>query len=152
MEDPVHVYRVVKLAVGGIASLVLGIGLILTGELQSIVAGSGVLLASVLIFGFLGWAFASNKGTVAHPEEGQPPEAESQVRVVWLGIALTLLSGLMYFYLRYAMTGFDPMTICFVNGPLLIAGLGCIGVALGSAIKSKASAGRPHEGKPGPPA
>jgi drug/metabolite transporter (DMT)-like permease len=140
MGDPVHAYRLVKLAVGGFASILVGIGLIATGESQSIVAGSGVLLAAGSIFGFLGWAFASDKAGIRRPEDGKAPEVESWVRVVWLGIALTLLSGVMYFYLRYAMTDLDPMALLFVNVPLLLAGLCCIGVGFWSAIKGRTPA------------
>jgi len=110
--------------------------LIITGEMQSIVAGSGALLAATLVFGFLGWSFASGKSTLSHSKDGQPHKEGSPAQVVWLGIALTLLPGLLYFYLRYAMTRFDPNAVIFLSVPLLIAGLGCIGVGLWRTIRS----------------
>jgi hypothetical protein len=84
------------------------------------------------VFGFVGWTY---KEKAAHPGSDQPPRAEDQTRVFWLGIALTLSPGLLYFYLRYAMNRFDPLAVIFVSVPLLVAGLGCITLSLWQATK-----------------
>ncbi len=134
-DDPRQAYKLIKLIAGGLSAVAVGLALIATGEPQAIVAGSGALLAATLVFGFLYWANSSSKGNGVRAVAEEPPETKGRARVLWLGIGLTLLPGLLYFYLRYSLDRFDPMAIGFVIVPLVIAGLGCIGVGLWSATK-----------------
>jgi hypothetical protein len=127
-------YRLFKLTATGIVALILGIAQVATGERQGIVGGSGALLAAAVIFGLIGWSIF-RKGEPAGTDAAQPPEAERHTRVLWLGISLTLLPGLLWLYLRYSMDPFDPGAAIFVGVPLLIAGIGCLGIGLWSAIK-----------------
>jgi hypothetical protein len=131
-EEFGEVYKFVKLVASGAMALIVGLVLIATGEPQAILAGSGALLAAALIFGFLRWA---GKGHTVRAEGEGPAEAKSPAWGVWLGIGLTLLPGLLYFYLRYSLDRFDPVAMAFVSVPLVIAGLGCVGVSLWSATK-----------------
>ena len=55
---------------------------------------------------------------------------------------MTLAPGLLYFYLRFAMSRFDPLLLLFVSVPLLIAGLGCTGIGLRSLAKTGGKAAR----------
>jgi len=126
MNDFGRLRKLVELAFSGIAAAVLGLSLLATCEPQAIVAGSGALVAAVGIFGLLAWLGCKRN---AEGESDQPPPAKRQTRVFWLGVALTLAPGLLYFYLRYGMARFDPQAAVFLSVPVVAAGLGCIGLS-----------------------
>jgi hypothetical protein len=137
MNDFTQAYRLVRIAGGGVVAFLLGLVLIITGDLQSIVAGSGAIVAAVVLFGFLIWTFAAAKPMHTSPDAAESSMLDNSTRVIWLGLGLTLVPGLLYFYLRFAMSRFDPKAVVFVSVPLLISGLGCMGKGLWSLIQGE---------------
>ena len=134
MEQSQRVIRLLKVGVGCVAALIVGIIQIATGEFQAIVSGSGAILAAVVVLGVI--AYLSRKPTLEKsPDELR--EAEKPIGTIWLGIALTLLPGILYFYLKHAMTRFDINAIAFVSGPILFAGLACIGLGSWSLLSKR---------------
>lgn len=135
VENFLQAYGLIKIIAGEVAAVIVGLGLIATGEPPAIVAGIGTLLAATLVFGSLRWVGLFGKDPTVRTKAEEPDTTKGQARVFWLGIALTLLPGLLYLYLRYSMDRFDAGAMVFVSVPLLIAGLGCVGMSLRSATK-----------------
>lgn len=122
-------YKVLKLSATGLIALILGVVQVSTGESQGIVAGSGSLIAAAVVFAFIGWVlFRKEDGT--RNEGVRPADERAQRRLLWLGILLMLLPGLLYLYLSYSMPQFNMAAVVFLSIPIFIAGLGCLAAGL----------------------
>jgi hypothetical protein len=135
----------VKMTIGGVVTFILGIVLILTGDTPSVVTGVGTILASLVSFALLGLnTFNKGPASVAIAALDEASQLQHPKRVIWLGIALILAAGLLYLYLKYTMSPFDSGAMIFVNLPLLIAGLICLGVGFRLFIKTRYKAEPRH--------
>ncbi len=132
MREILLIYRLLRFGIGGVAAIVLGVSLILAGDSQSIITGCGTILVGVVVFGFLIWASASAKRASVPVDSAQPDNAASPVRLIWLGIGLAMVPGLLYFYMRATMSRFDPGAVIFLSVPLLISAIGCTVIGLWS--------------------
>ena len=120
--------------------MLLGLGLIIGGDLQSMVAGAGAIVAAAVLFGFLAWSSGSAGMDASQADAGESSEMDRPTRLIWLGIGLSLAPGLLYFYLRFTMSRFDPVVMLFAGVPLLFAGFGCAAIGLRSLVKAKGHA------------
>lgn len=119
------VYKLLKLAGTGLFTLIVGIIQVSSGESRDIVAGSGALLVSAIVFVMVGWVLFRKRKAPAS-DGVRPTDQKTKGKLLWLGIFLVLLPGLMYLYLRYTMLDFKSDAVVFVSIPSLIAGLGCL--------------------------
>jgi hypothetical protein len=62
----------------------------------------------------------------------RPADDQRRGRLLWLGILLVLLPGLLYLYLRHSMPQFDLAAVVFLSVPILVAGLGCLAAGVWS--------------------
>jgi hypothetical protein len=135
MED-LDVIERVKITIGCIALVIVGVALIATGEPREIAAGCGALLCPAVLFGYIRLRALPGESGAANTQDEQPTAGRGQIRLRWLGICLTLAAGLVYVYLPYSMDRFDAVAVAFASVPLLLAGLGCIAISFSSARNS----------------
>ena len=138
-----NVFKLLKLAAAGMGALVLGIVLAATGESQSILAACGALVAAAVVFGFIGWVLF-RKEVQTTSEDTQPVDSGSRRGLVWLGMLLALVPGLLYLYLRYAMDSIDLTAVVLLSVPTFAAAAACIVVGLWSSRRNNKTGAEPY--------
>lgn len=127
-----NAFAIVRLTLGGLVALGLGIGLISSGDAQSVVIGIATIIVGVAVLGGLALVSKMERPVgplreVTDQTAGIPPTV-----IIWLGIVFAFLPGLLYLYLKFAMTRFDPDIVVIVSVPVFIASFGCLALGVWS--------------------
>lgn len=132
--------KFIMLCFSGAIALGLGIFLLVTGNAQTRGAGAGAAGAGVIILGFGSWVIYRFQKQQAIPEDQVVPEVPLEDEVVpegmtmrqlfILGLCLCLGSPLMYLYLQATVDNGAASAGLVLLAPLVLAGLGCIGISI----------------------